>query len=118
MRINATELQAIRTTLGAVDPRGRIYLFGSRTDNQRRGGDIDLFLEATKPIDLKTALLLQYRLTAACDIGAKVGRAILAADGQTSPGVHKVALEELIDSPLLRDGLLLVNGEVVLSPSA
>ena len=58
-------------------------------------------------------------LTAARDIGARVGRAILAADPQTSAGVDsKATLEELIESPLLRDALLLVNGEVVLSPGA
>ena len=88
MRINATELQAIRSTLGAVDPRGRIYLFGSRTDDQRRGGDIDLFLEATKPIDLKTALLLQYRLTVACD--TKVDLLVKSPADDDQP-IHQIA---------------------------
>jgi len=42
MRLNATEFQAIRKTLHAVDPDGKVYLSGSRADNRRRGGDIDL----------------------------------------------------------------------------
>ena len=88
MRINATELQAIRAPLGAVDPRGSIYLFGSRAGNQRRGGDIDLFLEATKPIDLKTTLLLQYRLSAACD--TKVDLLVKSPADDDQP-IHQIA---------------------------
>ncbi len=58
-------------------------------------------------------------LTAARDIGARVGRAILAEDRATTAPVEDGAtLEGLMESPLLRDELLLVNGEVVLSPAA
>ena len=32
MRLSPTELSAIRSTLGALDPLGRVYLFGSRAD--------------------------------------------------------------------------------------
>lgn len=32
MRLHPAELDAIRTTLGTLDPLGRIYLYGSRTD--------------------------------------------------------------------------------------
>ena len=88
MRINATELQAISTTLGAADPRGQIYPFGSQADDTRRGSDIDLFLEATQPIDLKTALLLQYRLTAACDTKADL---LVKSPGDDDQPIHQIA---------------------------
>lgn len=67
MRLSPQELDAIHATVAAVDPLGRVYLYGSRADDRRKGGDIDLFLEASKPIDAKTELLLTYRLSAACD---------------------------------------------------
>ena len=67
MRLRSAELEAIRANLAAMDPHGAIYLFGSRVDDARRGGDIDVFLEATRSIDLKSALAMEYRLTCACD---------------------------------------------------
>jgi hypothetical protein len=33
MRLHPAELSAIRTTLGTLDSLGRIYLYGSRTDD-------------------------------------------------------------------------------------
>jgi predicted nucleotidyltransferase len=31
-----------------------IRIFGSRTDNRRRGGDIDIYIESSKEIDMET----------------------------------------------------------------
>jgi len=67
MRLKPAELNAIRLNVRSFDPDGQLYLYGSRADDARRGGDIDLFLEATRAIDLKAALTLQYRLSSACD---------------------------------------------------
>ena len=88
MRLNPTELSAIRTTLGALDPHGRIYLFGSRADDMRKGGDIDLFLEASRAIDLKTALTTQYRLSGACDTKVDL---LIKTPEQTEQPIHQIA---------------------------
>lgn len=88
MRLNAQELDAIRTTLGALDPEGRIYLFGSRVDDARRGGDIDLFLDATKPIDLKTALQVQYRLCGECDQHVDL---LIKGPDEPDTAIHQIA---------------------------
>ncbi len=88
MRLNANELNAIRSTLAAADPAGRIYLFGSRVDDKRRGGDIDVFLDASHAIDAMTALRLEYRISAACD--TKVDLLIKAPDEVDMP-IHQVA---------------------------
>ena len=39
--------------MGELDPAGRIYLYGSRADDKRRGGDIDIYFQASRPIELK-----------------------------------------------------------------
>lgn len=44
-----------------------IYLLGSRADDAKRGGDIDLFFEVSTRLDLKRKLALEYRLSAGCD---------------------------------------------------
>ena len=88
MRLSAIELKAIRATLAAADPLGRIYLYGSRVDDTRRGGDIDVFLEATRAIDLKTALTLQHRLSSVCD--TKVDLLIKTPDQEEMP-IHQIA---------------------------
>ena len=46
MRLTATQLDTIRDVLKRrFGADSRIWLFGSRTDDQARGGDIDLFVE-------------------------------------------------------------------------
>ena len=88
MRLSPNELDAVRRTLYGVDPHGRVWLFGSRADDSRRGGDIDLYLEASLPIDLKTALRLEYQLTSLCD--AKVDLLIRRA-GEAEQPIHVIA---------------------------
>jgi predicted nucleotidyltransferase len=67
MRLSEHELNIIRQELNAIDPNGKIYLFGSRRMDTRKGGDIDIFFESSKPLDLKTKLSLEYRLSSLCD---------------------------------------------------
>ena len=67
MRLTSAEASVIKGLISKADPDGKVYLFGSRVDDNRKGGDIDIFLEASKKIDFKEQLLLQHRLIAGCD---------------------------------------------------
>ncbi len=91
MRLNATELNAVQTILGELDPHGRVYLYGSRAVDTRRGGDIDIYLQASRPIDLKTRLRTQYRLQQACD--TKVDLLVKNPSQLTLP-IHQIAIEQ------------------------
>jgi predicted nucleotidyltransferase len=44
MRLTAIEKSAIIEAITAVDPDARIYLFGSRTDDTKKGGDLDILI--------------------------------------------------------------------------
>ena len=48
MRLTEEEKNAIVKTIHSVDPEATIYLFGSRVDDTKKGGDIDLFVDSTQ----------------------------------------------------------------------
>ncbi|MDF1883611.1 nucleotidyltransferase domain-containing protein [Sulfurimonas sp. SAG-AH-194-C21] len=44
MRLKTQEIEQIKTTLETIFNDISIYLFGSRMDEKKKGGDIDLFI--------------------------------------------------------------------------
>ncbi len=52
MRLTDFQRQAIKRTFSDVFGEGAVILFGSRIDDSKRGGDIDLFLEVQNHQDL------------------------------------------------------------------
>lgn len=44
IRLSSTEQQVIKQTILQYDPQAKIYLFGSRVDKHKKGGDIDLLI--------------------------------------------------------------------------
>ena len=44
MRLTESEIRAIQETFLDVFESGEIFLFGSRIDDTKRGGDIDLYI--------------------------------------------------------------------------
>ena len=48
MRLRNLEKESIIKAVKSIDPDSRIYLFGSRVDDNRKGGDIDLLIITDK----------------------------------------------------------------------
>lgn len=46
MRIQPEERAAIISTITSIDKESEIYLFGSRLDDTKRGGDIDILVKS------------------------------------------------------------------------
>ncbi|MEF3191755.1 MAG: nucleotidyltransferase domain-containing protein [Campylobacterales bacterium] len=63
MRLKVYEISAIIRTFKEVFGDGKIYLFGSRVDDTKKGGDIDLYLcpseQATKLYEKKIKFLVE-----------------------------------------------------------
>ena len=52
MKLKKYEIDAIKTTFKDVFKDGDIYLFGSRVDDSKKGGDIDLYISTPETKNL------------------------------------------------------------------
>jgi uncharacterized protein len=65
MRLTEAERRDIALAAASVLPPGtRVSLFGSRVDDARRGGDVDLLVEMPAPASPDELVRLRGRLTA------------------------------------------------------
>ncbi len=69
MRLSATQqqsiLQAARQNFGAD---AKVWLFGSRLDDARRGGDVDLYVETSQINTLMPALRCKMAIEESLDL--------------------------------------------------
>lgn len=61
MRLTEKEKNIIKNIIGEFDPEAQVRLFGSRTKDSARGGDIDLLI-ISKSITYKDKLLIRSAL--------------------------------------------------------
>ena len=61
MRLQTEEKQAITRAINKFDNKAATYLFGSRTDDEKKGGDIDILVVSDK-IDRHTLFLIEEEI--------------------------------------------------------
>ncbi len=61
MRLGANEVEAIREEVRRLDAAAEIYLYGSRTNDLAKGGDIDLLVVSDK-LGFRDVLRLRTRI--------------------------------------------------------
>jgi predicted nucleotidyltransferase len=84
MRLDSKSVELIRqVVLSEAGAEARVRLFGSRVDDQARGGDVDLLLEMPRA-------------------PANAARLASAVSGQVSRALHGRRVDVLIDAPGLR----------------
>ncbi|MBN2702396.1 MAG: nucleotidyltransferase domain-containing protein [Methylothermaceae bacterium] len=93
MRLNPEQIAAIKQATAEVfGPEASVRLFGSRIDDSRRGGDIDLYIETDKTeglIDLKARLLIKLFRR----LGAQRIDLVVRRRQQPPEAIHRDALE-------------------------
>lgn len=59
MRLSKKEVEALKEVF--KDFEGEIYIFGSRTDDTKKGGDIDILLKPAKELSFEEILKLEAK---------------------------------------------------------
>jgi uncharacterized protein len=62
MRLTEFEQKSIHETVQQFLPNAKVYLYGSRVDDAKRGGDIDLMIVDAEQILRKTISEIRWRL--------------------------------------------------------
>lgn len=80
MRLNSFEQEMIKKAFIETFESGKIYLFGSRVDDSKRGGDIDLYLVPSQKFDDEREKKISFLLKLDNYIGEQKIDVILAKD--------------------------------------
>lgn len=89
MRLSQYEIQSIKDVVYSLDSNARIYLFGSRVYDNKRGGDIDLLIVSNKLTNKDTR---KVKLSLYDKIGERKIDVVIAKD--LSKPFTRVAVEE------------------------
>lgn len=97
MRLSQNQIAAILKTKEAFFPRAKIYLFGSRIDDSRNGGDIDLYILSEESVLNSVKKRIEFLVMLKSLIGEQRIDVVLAAQSQN----------RLIDRIVKKEGILL-----------
>ena len=95
MRLTQDQQAAIRSASAEIfGSEVGVWLFGSRVDDSKRGGDIDILLDIPKPVDNPALLAARFsaKLTRLM-LGRKVDVLLHAPNLMHLP-IHDIAFEE------------------------
>jgi predicted nucleotidyltransferase len=95
MRITENYKKNILETAAEVfGSKVSVYLFGSRVDDSKRGGDIDLYIKSDKPIEDKLNKKIKFLVELEKKIGEqKIG---LVINSDPNRLIERIAVEERI----------------------
>ena len=60
MRLDASQAALLKQTIHEYMPKAKVYLFGSRVDDQRRGGDINILVLGDSCLSFTEKTAIQY----------------------------------------------------------
>lgn len=92
MRLSEKEKDIILSSVRRIDPSASVYLFGSRTDDSKRGGDIDI-LVISGLIDRNGKRIIRRGF---CDVFGEQKLDIITDNGDLSDPFVKKIIKEAI----------------------
>lgn len=98
MRLSAEQiLQLKRLALEEGGADARLRLFGSRLDDTRKGGDVDLLLELASPATNPAPLAARMAARASRILAGRKVDVLLAAPNLLRLPIHEVAFREGVE---------------------
>lgn len=95
MRLTPQQIQLIRASVILVAGEGvLVRLFGSRLDDDARGGDVDLMLEFATPIANPALLSAQLAAKISCAMQGRKVDVLLSAPNLLRLPIHDIAFQE------------------------
>lgn len=95
MRLTHSQIQVIRrAVVELAGEDARVSLFGSRVDDNARGGDIDLFVEIPHPVEEPAWLSARIAGRISHRLGGRKIDVVLSASNMAHYPIHDVARKE------------------------
>lgn len=95
MRLRPQDITALRTAIYNVAPdTTAIRLFGSRLDDNARGGDVDLMVDVENPVDNPGVLSARLAVSTSRAISNRKVDILLRAPNLMNYAIHQIALDE------------------------
>lgn len=89
MRLTPAQIDTIKSTAIAVLGEGvQVWLYGSRLDEQRRGGDVDLLIESARKASVMDRARFKYQVETALQLPFDV---MIVQTGQTASPFETIA---------------------------
>ncbi len=95
MRLTDIERELIKKAFYETFRDGKIYLFGSRVDDMKRGGDIDLYLCPTQRQENERELRRKFQILLDEYIGEQKIDVVMAKD--TNRLIEQVAIRDGVE---------------------
>lgn len=94
MRLTQSQIQTIKqATVDIFGPEARVWLFGSRVDDNKRGGDVDLLVEMSEPIDNPVNLGVRMAARVSKYMYGRRVDVLIKAPGLQEQAIHREARE-------------------------
>lgn len=95
MRLTDFQIQAIRQLVRQVaGNQSRVRVFGSRLDDTAHGGDLDLMLELTEPVDNPALMAAQLSTQVSRVMHGRKVDVLLSAPNLMHLPIHNIAFKE------------------------
>ncbi|OHC62803.1 MAG: DNA polymerase III subunit beta [Rhodocyclales bacterium RIFCSPLOWO2_02_FULL_63_24] len=95
MRLTDRQIQAIRHLARQVaGDQTRVRVFGSRLDDTAHGGDLDLMLELTEPVDNPALLAARMAAQVSRTMSGRRVDVLLSAPNLMRLPIHDIAFKE------------------------
>lgn len=95
MRLTPKQTEIIRSAARQVFGAGaRVYLFGSRTDDAGRGGDIDLYIETDDVVPQRLEKTLRFQVELVKRMGEQKIDVVVKDPGMEEQAIHRAAKQQ------------------------